>query len=94
MAAYCVGQIRVKDAGTWEDYRSRVGATIAQYGGEVLFRGVTRKAFSGADDHDTVVALRFPDVNAAKRWHESPEYQALIPVRDRGAEVTLVLYEG
>lgn len=92
MTAYCVGQIRVKDAGAWEQYRGKVGATIAQYGGEVMFRGSLQHAFSGARDHESVVALRFESLDAAKQWHDSPEYQALIPLRDRGAEVTLTLY--
>lgn len=93
MAAYCVGRIRVKDGGAWEEYRGRVGATIRQYGGEVLFRGAAARVLSGAADHDRVVALRFETVDAAKRWHDSPEYQALVPLRDRGAEVALVLYQ-
>ena len=93
MAAYCVGWIRVKDAGAWEQYRGRVGDTIAQYGGEVMFRGGLQQVFSGAVDHESVVALRFESPDAAKRWHDSPEYQALIPVRDRGADVTLTLYQ-
>ncbi|MEP7155086.1 MAG: DUF1330 domain-containing protein [Betaproteobacteria bacterium] len=93
MAAYCVGRIRVKDAAAWESYRSRVGATIAQYGGEVLFRGTLEEAFSGGNDHDNIVALRFENIEAARRWHDSPEYQALIAVRDAGAEVSLVLYQ-
>ena len=93
MAAYCVGQIRVKDAVAWEGYRSRVGATIAQYGGEVMFRGALNFAFGGGQDHDRVVALRFENIDAAKRWHDSPEYQALISLRDQGAEMKLVLYQ-
>lgn len=93
MAAYCVGQIRVKDAASWEQYRSQVGATIAQYGGEVQFRAAIETVFVGRGEHDSVVALRFADIEAAKRWHDSPEYQALIPLRDQGADVTLVLYQ-
>ncbi len=93
MAALCVGHIRVKDPEIWEAYRSAVGATIAQYGGELLFRGLRRQDFSGAAPGEKVVALRFADLGAARRWHDSPEYQALIPVRDAGADVTLVLYE-
>jgi len=93
MAAYCVGRIRVKDAKAWEWYRQQVGATIVRYGGEVVFRGALQQAFSGAGDHDSVVALRFENPDAARRWHDSPEYQALIPVRDQGAEVSLVLYQ-
>ena len=93
MAAYCVGQIQVKDPAAWEQYRSRVGATIAQYGGELLFRGASQQHFAGSGDHHGLVALRFHDLEAARRWHDSPEYQALSPLRDRGASVSLVLYQ-
>ena len=94
MTAYCVGRIRIKDAAAWELYRSQVGATIAQFGGEVMFRGGLQQVLSGAGDHDSVVAIRFENIEAAKRWHDSPEYQSLVPVREQGAEVSLVLYEG
>ena len=93
MPAVCVGHIRVKDAEVWEQYRSRVGATIEQYGGELLFRGQQERLFSGEMLHEKVVALQFETLEAANRWHDSPEYQALIPIRERGADVTLVLYQ-
>jgi len=93
MPAYCVGQIRVKDPAAWEDYRSRVGATIAQYGGQVLFRGRQTRVLSGGEAPELVVSLRFETVADAGRWHDSPEYQALVPLRERAAEVKLVLYE-
>ena len=94
MAAYCVGRIRVKDAAAWENYRSRVGSTIEQYGGAVLFRGALDGVFSGCADHDQIVALQFADLAAAKRWHDSPAYQSLVGMRDLGAEVSLILYQG
>jgi uncharacterized protein (DUF1330 family) len=93
MPAICVGHIRVKDAEAWEQYRKRVGATITQYGGQILFRGQQQRLFSGEMAHEKVVALQFENIVAANRWHDSPEYQALIPVRELGADVTLVLYE-
>jgi uncharacterized protein (DUF1330 family) len=93
MAAYVVGQIRVKDPAGWEEYRSRVGATIAQHGGEVVTRGKTARVFSGEKLGDAVVILRFRDLESATRWHDSAEYQAIVPLRNRGAEVTLTLYE-
>ena len=83
----------MKNAEAWEEYRGRVGATIAQYGGELLFRGRQQRLFSGEMSHQSVVALRFENLDAANRWHDSTEYQALIPVRERAADVTLVLYE-
>ena len=93
MAAICVGHIRVKNAEAWAQYQSRVGATIAQYGGELLFRGERQRLFSGEMPHEKVVALKFDNLDAANRWHDSDEYQALIPIREVAADVTLVLYE-
>ena len=93
MPAFCVGQIRVKDAAAWEQYRSRVGATIKQYGGDVVFRGENARVFSGELAHEKVVVLQFDNLDVANRWHDSPEYQALIPIREQGADVTLVLYK-
>ena len=92
MPAFCVGHIQVKNAEAWEQYRSRVGATITRYGGQLLFRGRQARLCSGVMPHESVVALQFEDLDAANRWHDSPEYQALIPIRERGADVTLVLY--
>ena len=93
MAAICVGHIRVKNVEAWEQYQSRVGATITQYGGEILFRGGQQRVLSGEMPHEKVVALKFEGLDAANRWHDSIEYQALIPVRNVAADVTLVLYE-
>lgn len=83
----------MKNAEAWEDYRGRVGDTIRQYGGELLFRGQKEQVFSGEMLQDKVVVLQFEDIESAKRWHDSAEYQALVPIRDRGADVTLVLYK-
>jgi uncharacterized protein (DUF1330 family) len=37
--------------------------------------------------------VEFPDLAALRRWHESPEYQALVPLREAGARVSLAAYE-
>ena len=83
----------MKNAEAWEEYRSRVDATIKQYSGELLFRGQQQRLLSGELSHEKVVALRFENIDAASKWHDSPEYQALIPIRDQAADVILVLYE-
>ena len=93
MPAFCVGQIRVKNVEAWEDYRSRVGDTIRQYGGVLLFRGEQEHVFIGEIPQNKVVVLQFEDIDSAKRWHDSAEYQALVPIRDQAAHVTLVLYK-
>ncbi|HEX4858391.1 MAG TPA: DUF1330 domain-containing protein [Usitatibacteraceae bacterium] len=94
MAGYVIGQIEVRDAARWQEYVSQVGATIAAAGGEVLFRGERQAVFSGPPTPSRVVAIRFESVKAAEDWHNSPQYQRLIPLRDAAASVTLVVYEG
>jgi uncharacterized protein (DUF1330 family) len=39
------------------------------------------------------VVAEFADMTALRAWHDSPEYQALIALRDAGAEVVLTAYE-
>ena len=93
MAAYVIGHILVRDPVVWQEYVSQVGATITGHGGEVLFRGSKEVELNGALASDRVVALRFADIDEARRWHNSAAYQKLIPVRDACAEVTLVMYQ-
>ena len=58
-----------------------------------MFRGAVTQVLSGAIEYDRVVAIRFESIDAAKQWHDSPEYRALIPIREKGADMTLVLYQ-
>ncbi|MBL8518330.1 MAG: DUF1330 domain-containing protein [Betaproteobacteria bacterium] len=92
MPVFVIGQITVRDASRWQDYLSKVGGTIARHGGEVQFRGGLSRVFAGAPSGDKVVMIKFADQAAADRWHDSPEYQALVAIRDAAATVTLVSF--
>jgi len=93
MATYVIGQIRVRDQGAWEKYASKVGQVIEQYGGTILFRGRCETVLNGGDAAELLVTIYFDNAAMAKRWHDSKEYQALVPVREQGAEVSLVIYD-
>ena len=93
MPAYIIGHIAIKNPEQWEAYRAQVGATIAAWGGELVFRGKKIEVFNGEHPQTDTVVARFPDKAAVLGWHASPEYQALIPLRDAGADVTLISYE-
>jgi uncharacterized protein (DUF1330 family) len=43
---------------------------------------------------DGVVVLEFESWDEARRWYDSPEYQAAIPVRQGGATFRAILVEG
>lgn len=91
--AYVVGQVTVKDEGKWTEYQSKVGATFGPWGGEPVLRGKQFAALAGTCPHAAVVVLRFPDADALRNWFESPEYQALIALRDAAADVVLTAYQ-
>ena len=93
MAVYVIGHITVKNPEKWGEYREKVPATLAPWGGEVMLRGRRIAVLSGAHPYTDTVVIRFPDANAAKGWYGSPAYQTLIPIREQAAEMVLISYE-
>ena len=93
MPAYLIGHITVKDPEKWAKYRSRVPDTLAPWGAELVFRGRRAAVLSGEHERTDTVVIRFPDVASIDKWHNSPAYQALIPLRIEAAEVDLISYE-
>lgn len=91
-SAYLVGQITIQNSEQWAAYRTQVPATLAPWDAEITFRGTLAAVFSGEQAHREIVVIRFPDAAALNAWHESEAYQALIPLRQQAAEVTLVSY--
>jgi len=90
--AYVVGQMTVKNPQKWAQYRSQVLATLLPFGGELVFRGQQAQSFSGINPHPDIVVIRFPSLADAEGWHGSEAYQALIPLRQEGADVILTTY--
>ncbi len=93
MAAYVIGHMLVKDAQKWAEYRGKVPATLAPWGGEVILRGKRKAVLSGDHRYTDTVVIRFPDAQAVTAWYGSPGYQALIPTREQAAEMVLISYE-
>ena len=93
MSAFVIGHIRITDTAAWERYRARAGDTIEQWDGEIVFRGRRALVFAGEPPADEVVVIRFSSISAARRWHDSPEYQSLVALRESAAHVDLMLYE-
>ena len=92
-AGYVIGHITVKDERKWQAYCAQVPASLTPWGAEIVFRGKRHAVFAGSHPHMLTVVLRFPDVTAAAQWHASPTYQALVPLREQAADVTLLGFE-
>lgn len=92
-AAYVIGHIKVKNEESWVNYRNQVPGTLAPWGAELVCRGRCMDRFSGESAFQDMVVIRFPDTSAMRGWFRSPEYQALIPLREAAAEVLLLGFE-
>jgi uncharacterized protein (DUF1330 family) len=94
MAAYIFASVEITDAAAYEEYRRRVPAIIAAYGGRYLVRGGAVEPLEGAASLHRVVILEFPDMARLKAFYHSAEYQPLAAIRQRTAGSRLVAIEG
>ena len=93
MAAYVIAEVEVTNAEGYEAYRTQVPATLEQYGGTYVVRGGAIESLEG-ESAGRMVILQFEDVVAAKRWYNSPEYQAIVGTRHANSTGRLTLVEG
>jgi uncharacterized protein (DUF1330 family) len=94
MTAYLIAEIDVTDLKAYEPYKTAASAAIARHGGKYIARGGKTLSLEGAPPKRLVV-LEFPDLEAAKRFHESAEYQAAISLRKKAsAGSRLFIVEG
>lgn len=94
MAAYVIAQISIHDPETFKEYASAVPATIAQYGGKYCVRGGAVTPVEGDWNPTRLIVLEFADMATAKRWYDSPEYQAILGTRLNAADGDLIFVEG
>lgn len=93
MTAFFVATVTVKDPAKFQQYARESMPTFAAFGGEIVLRGQLDTVLAGSADHRAAAVVRFPDMAALKAWHDSGAYQALIPVRDEGADINIAAYE-
>ncbi len=80
MAYYVVLNFDVVDQEMFARYRSRVGPTMQKFGGKILVVDGTPNDFEEGS-RQTLVILEFESEQAAVRWYDSPEYQAIVKLR-------------
>jgi len=94
MAAYIVADLNVHDPEGVQEYRQRVPAVIAQFGGRYLTRGGDMQVLEGDREPSRIVILEFPDMAAARQFYNSPEYADLIPLRQKTCDSNVIIIDG
>lgn len=90
--AFVVAHSTILDPEAFQEYARQAGGTLAEFGGTVLLKGKTSDVLAGDHGHKTVGVLGFPSSEHAWKWYHSSRYQELIELRDRAAEMTVVVY--
>ena len=93
MAAYLIAFVKINDPTKFQEYAAAAGPTIAAAGGSVVARGKVMDMLAGNLNADASLVAKFASIAAAQAWYQSPEYQALISLRDQAVTPTFVLIE-
>jgi uncharacterized protein (DUF1330 family) len=94
VAAYIIASVDVTDPDLYAEYRAQVLPTVEKYGGRFIIRGGPSEILEGSWQPPRLVALEFPDADAARRWYTSAEYRPLAELRRRASTGHLLLVEG
>jgi len=91
--AYVVAEVHVTDPAGFSEYVKQLPPTLAPYHAKTLVRGLadTRE---GAPPEGQVVILAFDSLQDANHWYESPEYQKIIPLRQKSATSRVYIVDG
>ena len=92
MTAKVIGLMELTDQKAFELYRSKVGHTVELYKGRIQNRGSVTEIFwneLNCSRFNAFVELTFPSQEDAKAWAHSPEYQALVAIRNDAMKLTL-----
>jgi uncharacterized protein (DUF1330 family) len=94
MPAYVIVETDVRDPEQYERYRAAAAAAIAAGGGRYIARGGELAVLEGDWRPKRMVVLEFEDLEAAKRWYDSPEYREARRLREGAATLQAVAVEG
>ena len=94
MSAFFVATATIKSLDKFKVYTQKCYASFKPYEGKTLLRGRHEKLLT----HDSelpgqiVSIVSFPTMEALNQWHDSDAYQALLPLREEAANVTITSY--
>jgi uncharacterized protein (DUF1330 family) len=89
MSAYLVAGLDWTDGAIANEYRERLGPTLAKYGGKTLLAGKP-EVLEGGWTPGRVVVIEFPSMDDLQKWYHSEEYAPLIQLRQRGSKGDLL----
>jgi uncharacterized protein (DUF1330 family) len=93
-SAYILADVDVTDPQQYEQYKKLSSIAMQAHGAEVCVRGGKVEVIEGDWKPSRAVLLKFPSVEKARAFYDSPEYQAAKKARQGAANMRMVLIEG
>tara|TARA_Y100001970_G_C14199017_1_gene839963 strand:+ start:546 stop:833 length:288 start_codon:yes stop_codon:yes gene_type:complete len=94
MTAYVIFGIKINNPDGYEDYKKLAPATISKYGGKYIVRGGEKEILEGDYAPERVVMLEFENIDNAKKWINSPEYEVAKKLRHKYASSNVIVVQG
>ena len=91
---YILANITVTNPEQYEEYKKLSSQAMKVHGAEVCVRGGKVDVLEGDWKPERVVLLKFPSVDAARKFNDSVEYGAARKSRQGAAIMRMVLIEG
>ena len=89
--AYVIANFIVTDADEYRKYEKGFVPILKRHGGEFFTYDDSPLTFEGADPREgRVVMFMFPSEQAATRWYNDPDYQALSEHRRAGTDLKFI----
>ena len=95
MPGYVLGVLNgIKDGAAFDAYEHVAAPTIAQYGGKRVFLSSEVVPADGGWSPMGIILFEFESAKQAKKWYNSPEYQAVVNQRLNSTDSAVVLIDG
>lgn len=94
MPAYVIVETDIHDPEQYERYKQASPGAVAAGGGRFIVRGGELAVLEGDWQPTRLVVLEFEDLDAAKRFYDSPAYQEAKALREGAANMKMVAVQG
>jgi uncharacterized protein (DUF1330 family) len=94
MPAYVIIETEIHDPEQYERYKEASPGSVDRGGGRFVARGGELAVLEGDWEPSRLVVLEFPDLESARRWYASDDYQEVKRLRDGAARLRMVAVQG
>ena len=93
MSVYIIIDSKIKNSKKYQRYIEQVVPIVENHGGRYHVRGGNVRSL-GIWKPERIIVIEFPSEKHIREWLSSPEYNAIAPLREEGADTQAIIVEG